>query len=981
MSEDMLESKLNDLLSYNLGKNIITKNVLIYSKKIYEKTKSISYVLDYITENLLDISANYSNIIENELKNEEKECKNHVRKFINNITTKQIQGYEKMMVLLSYYHMTEMYDKEINIRNGNKNFTESYKFFEINYIIKKDFYHKKKNITIKKNKKIKICNIVYVEGEHKLICHGYYDENKFIKFENVIEIPNSYIDYNNSERNLRKILKLDLLKEPIEIYKKLNFIEEYEYLHLINILEEDNLNNILKNIDVFIKKVMFSRLNENSQKNSETLKKKYEKLIEIESEETQILKLRELKKEYYLKCSKNNSMRNIYESLINYLRLKSKYLNILDFSEYNISINKIPNYMLDDLNKVVDKFQKKYYFENNVINNLKIKLKEGKYLKLFHVLINYYFSVLDDKQKTSINVKLYEDSYLLLDGLIKVKLNGILDLMKDITYTIISKKNDKIIKTESIDKYFQKKFELKVKESFGEFKKNDNVEVYQLFKYKNNNDKTAFFVNKNKIGKIIPTTNTNVSSKILMKFKKNSLIKLNKLFEILFKENFKYEKDLSNLIIKSNSSNLCELECSNLLKKYKNMDEIKDFADDKYYNKSVDDINKFLVKHILFKNLEKYSNLLKKYNQNISLLNTAISELIYKEEEEKEQKTNKRLNMIEKSKKDSKNNEEKIYKFKKKKYFKILLKNIKIEKKELAELKKKKELAEIKRQKKLSKIRKQKELTEIKMQKELAEIKRQKELAEIKMQKELAEIKRQKELAEIKRQKELAEIKRQKELAEIKRQKELEEKRRKNEMEKRNKILKKMILNILKKKLFKKLKNNTIKNKIIKIKKEVLKSIKKIGDEKLMEEMFEKYKLTKLNEDILINQKDLLKYLINLDENQKLKWSELEKSLIRKRNENNEYDNISESTEEIYENESREEIYENESREWMFINSRNCMFPEVFTKKEMIDLYIGDKIYINTLIKNIYWERGTGYISLINTELYNELPQMYREFE
>ena len=85
------------------------------------------------------------------------------------ITTKQIQGYEKMMVLLSYYHMTEMYDKEINIRNGNKNFTESYKFFEINYIIKKDFYHKKKNITIKKNKKIKICNIVYVEGEHKLI--------------------------------------------------------------------------------------------------------------------------------------------------------------------------------------------------------------------------------------------------------------------------------------------------------------------------------------------------------------------------------------------------------------------------------------------------------------------------------------------------------------------------------------------------------------------------------------------------------------------------------------------------------------------------------------------------------------------------------------------------------------------------------------------------------------------------------------------
>ena len=70
----------------------------------------------------------------------------------------------------------------------------------------------------------------------------------------------------------------------------------------------------------------------------------------------------------------------------------------------------------------------------------------------------------------------------------------------------------------------------------------------------------------------------------------------------------------------------------------------------------------------------------------------------------------------------------------------------------------------------------------------------------------------------------------------------------------------------------------------------------------------------------------------------------------------------------------------NDVREWMFINRCNSIFPEVFTTKEIIDIYIRGDIYLNTPIKNINWDRGSRYIELQNTKLYYMLPKIHRDY-
>jgi hypothetical protein len=71
----------------------------------------------------------------------------------------------------------------------------------------------------------------------------------------------------------------------------------------------------------------------------------------------------------------------------------------------------------------------------------------------------------------------------------------------------------------------------------------------------------------------------------------------------------------------------------------------------------------------------------------------------------------------------------------------------------------------------------------------------------------------------------------------------------------------------------------------------------------------------------------------------------------------------------------------NNNREWLFINRLNCYLLEVFSTNEIIAMYIRGDIYLNTPIKNINWERNAGYINLIDTYLYNKLPQIQREEE
>ena len=146
--------------------------------------------------------------------------------------------------------------------------------------------------------------------------------------------------------------------------------------------------------------------------------------------------------------------------------------------------------------------------------------------------------------------------------------------------------------------------------------------------------------------------------------------------------------------------------------------------------------------------------------------------------------------------------------------------------------------------------------------------------------------------------------------------------------------------------------------KIKKIKNEVLRSLKEKSEYDLMNVMFEKYKIIRLKNSSLINQKELLEYLNSLNNEQKIKWELLETKFLK----------------------TLEIENTNDVREWMFINRMNSIFPEVFTTKEIIDIYIRGDIYLNTPIKNINWDRGSLYIELQNTNLYYRLPKIHRDY-
>jgi hypothetical protein len=923
---DNIKQKLIDLLTYNLNTNIINNIKYDLALKIYDKQKNLDTVIEYITENLLDMTNNISEII----MEKKDECK-YVKSYYNNITNnKKIEGYEKMLILLNYYNMSEQYDKEMNFLNKDKDLLSiSYKFFDINVITNKNY--KKNNINILKDTKIKICNIVLDKGERKFTCHGFYDNKKFIKFDEVIDIPYSYIYYINPMLKIKDMLKSDILKEPIQIYKNLSFIEEDDCIFLFQIIDKyDNICDILVNIENYIK-IMCLKLDikkeeiENKFKNkAEFIKDEYQKDITSLNYLKYREQLRNIRKEYYLKLNKNTSIKKIYGTLLSYLQLKSKYLNCLNYYNLKIITDKIPNNLLDQLINIVNDINTEYSFDKLLIENLKLKIKEGLYYKIYDMIINYYTDSLEELYNLKINQYLYNDKFDFMKIMIKRKLEGIYMLLKNLTFFIISMKDDKLINNIKINNSFQRKFEVKIKEEFNKLKLNDSINVFQLFKYKGMNNKTAFFIDNNKKEKIIPIINTNIKSSILINFKNELKNELNDIFDILLKKYIKYDNyNLKELNTLSNLDQQME-GYNKSLKKYNELNKKFDFISIKYNNKkNIDNINNILINYIIYINLKKYISFFKKYKQNIDLLKIAIYEINHKELLNEDKMNKDRINKLKEKQRIRKLEEEK-------------LRNEKLEKEEL----RKKKLAE-------EELRKKKLEKEELRKKKLAE----EELRKKKLEKE--ELRKKKLAEEELRKKKLEEEK-------IRKKKLAEEKLRKRKLEE-EKLKKKKKMEIKRQK---------------KLMKEIIKSIKNIGDIKLMNEMFNKYKLVKLNDKLLINEKDLLNYLNNLNNQQKSRWSILEgkmnDNLITSFNkeENKDFDNKSDST---------EELFEYEKREWMFINRHGSMFAEAFTTEEIIQMYIRGDIYFNTPIKNLNWNRGSNYIELRNTIIYDKLPDIYRK--
>ena len=195
---------------------------------------------------------------------------------------------------------------------------------------------------------------------------------------------------------------------------------------------------------------------------------------------------------------------------------------------------------------------------------------EGSYIKIKNIIVDYYLNTLKEKEQLFINTNLYEDSLIIIEGLIKVRLEGILSFIKKITYFIIKSEDNKQIKKKNIDNPFQKnKFEVKIIKKYKDFNINDTIKVFQLFKYKGLKDKTAFFFeNKNNEKNTIPVIYTNIKPKILKNYKNNLISKLNNLYKILFKNYIFHDNSLSDLDTNKYLNEKIE-KCYILLNKYK----------------------------------------------------------------------------------------------------------------------------------------------------------------------------------------------------------------------------------------------------------------------------------------------------------------------------------------------------------------------------------------------------------------------------
>jgi hypothetical protein len=189
-----------------------------------------------------------------------------------------------------------------------------------------------------------------------------------------------------------------------------------------------------------------------------------------------------------------------------------------------------------------------------------------------------------------------------------------------------------------------------------------------------------------------------------------------------------------------------------------------------------------------------------------------------------------------------------------------------------------------------------------------------------------------------------------------------------------------------------KLNNKEIKN--LKVDNENFSKIKNKYFREIKELKKKNYKFCNLNKELIEESEKNLKILNIKDEEILRKDNELNKFICKSllydiinkiiiHEKDNNIFNIKEQKNEIYNiSETEEKLNDsnkNENREWMFINRFNCMFEEAFTKTEIINFYISDKIWLNTPVRNINWERNTGYTSLMSTELYYELPKIIRD--
>ena len=191
--QNSVRTKIINLLKYNLNLKIINNDTYYMALKVYDKTKNLVSVIDYITEILIEISNNYLNLVNAFTKKEKSISLNYCEKEV-------IPKFEKMLIILNYFYMVDRYEKELELLGKNRDLSISNKFFDINVITKKDF--EKKNIKIIKNSKIKICNILLNEDKHTFICHGIFKGDKFIKFDELIEIPHYYINYSLKMKNI-----------------------------------------------------------------------------------------------------------------------------------------------------------------------------------------------------------------------------------------------------------------------------------------------------------------------------------------------------------------------------------------------------------------------------------------------------------------------------------------------------------------------------------------------------------------------------------------------------------------------------------------------------------------------------------------------------------------------------------------------------------------------------------------------------------
>ena len=119
--QNSVRTKIINLLKYNLNLKNINNDTYNMTLKVYDKTKSLFSVIDYIIEILLEISNNYLNLINAFTNKGKSNSLNYCQKEV-------IPKFEKMLIILNYFNMVDKYEKELELIGKNRDISISNKF-------------------------------------------------------------------------------------------------------------------------------------------------------------------------------------------------------------------------------------------------------------------------------------------------------------------------------------------------------------------------------------------------------------------------------------------------------------------------------------------------------------------------------------------------------------------------------------------------------------------------------------------------------------------------------------------------------------------------------------------------------------------------------------------------------------------------------------------------------------------------------------